>query len=322
MSFRHTSFFILFAAVLCAGPAAAAGSRFDSFFAPGNSAEYGLQVEPAHDGSPRVLHQKARGSLVLAKTEAQSWTLQGGASHFDLSQKVVLPQTGVVFPDSLGSVEGGISYLRRLGDRRQWGANFSVGSASDHLFNSIHETEFQLTGSYMIPARRQNAWLFLLQYSNNRTFLNNVPLPGFAYLWNLPERGFQLIAGFPFLSLNYRPTPAWSMGLNLLGTNQSAEIARRVAGPVWAYAAYQNAPEQWMRRGRNDNANRLIYDEKKAGLGLRSELGKRFSLDLFGGRTFDRRLFESRNATHTGAPRVNLRNGWLTGLTLSARWGE
>jgi hypothetical protein len=253
----------------------------------------------------------------------QSWTLTGKASLMNLSQPVPIPQSPVVFPECLGRIEAGASYLKRLGERRQWGAALSAGSASDKIFHSLYETEVQLTGSYMIPSKQTNAWLFLFQYSNNRNFLNNVPLPGFAYLWNKPERGLQVIAGFPFVSLNYQPGPDWSGRLTLLSfTNQAAEIARKLTGPAWAYIAYQRAPEQWMRAGRDNNSNRLIYDEKKALLGVRSPLGKSFSIELSGGRTFDRRLFESEDASHTGAPRFNLHNGWIASFLLSHRWPQ
>jgi hypothetical protein len=299
-----------------------AAGPVDNFFAPGNSASYGLQYEPDHDGQPRVLQQKVRGSLIAAQMESDVWTVTAGGSLMDLSQTVTIPQTGVVFPESLGSVETGVNYLKKLGERRQWGASVSVGSASDQLFHSIYETEFQVTGHYLFPSRGYNAWLLLMQYSNNRTFLNNIPLPGFAYMWNKPEKGLQLIAGFPFLALTYKPQPDWSAVLSVLGfTNNSAELARRIKGPVWTYVAYQRNPEQWMRAGRNDHSNRLIYDEKRTVLGFRSEIGK-LAIDLSGGRTFDRRLFESQDATHTGAPRVNLKNGWIISVVLSTRWGS
>ena len=69
---------------------------------------------------------------------------------------------------------------RSLGDRRGWGAGASVGSASDVPFHSIHETIFSAAARYEIPSKERNSWVFLLNYSNNRTFLNNVPLPGVA----------------------------------------------------------------------------------------------------------------------------------------------
>jgi hypothetical protein len=210
--------------------------------------------------------------------------------------------------------------LNKLGDRRQWGASASVGSASDKLFHSIHETDFQGTASYMTPSGVENAWLFLLNYSNNRAFLNNVPIPGFAYVWKRQRQGFQAVVGFPFLALSYRPNETWSGRATLAGTtNQSIEIARRLAGPVRLYAAYERSPKQWLRANQDYNTQIMNYDQKKALVGIRSRLGRAVSLDLSGGRTFDRRLFESRDASRTGAPRLALANGWMIAFTLSWR---
>lgn len=304
-----------------AGLQAAPG--FDSFFAPQDVVGYRIASEPARDGSPSVVDQGVEGSVRLAGNPSRRWTLHGSASLFNVSRPVTLPQTGVVFPESLGAVDGGASYLHRIGDRRQWGARLSVGSASDHLFDSIAETEVQMTGSWMIPHRAQNAWFFLLSYSNNRSFLNNIPLPGIAYLWNKPEKGFRAVIGFPVLSLSYSPMKAWQAQLFLLGpTQQGVEISRRLTKALEAYAAFQRNPQLWMRTNRDNNDNRLIYDEKKTLLGLRHPLGPYLSLDLSGGRTFDRRLFEARDASRTGTPRATLANGWIIQFAFQARWGK
>lgn len=296
-------------------------TRFDDFFAPGEIADYDLYVEPGHSGSPRVLDQRLWGSTPIVKRSSDTVSLNGRASLFDFSQPVPIPNTSVVFPDELYSVSGGASYLHKAGDRRQFGGNFSVGSASDKLFNSIHETEFQVTASAMIPSGQRNAWLFLLNYSNNRNFLNNIPLPGLAYIWNEPDHGFRAIIGFPFLYLSWRPDENWNARLSVTGTtNQRAEITRRIVGPLRAFLAYERSPLQWMPAGRADNSDRLIYDEKKTLLGLRSPITKVLSADLSGGRTFDRRMFEDHDAAHSDAPRATLANGWIVFFDLTARW--
>jgi len=300
----------------------AEGSRFDQFIAPGNSSDYTAVAEPAGKGSPEVFRQSGRISAVAVKTDSDTWTTAGRVSHLGLSQSPVVPQTNLVIPDSLWNVQGSLGYLHQLGERRQWGSSLSVGSASDRLFHSIHEMEFQATGSYMIPSREHNAWLFLLNYSNNRAFLSNVPIPGFAYVWRKPQQGFQAVVGFPFLALSCHPPKAWSADVTIFGTtNQSVELARRLIGPVRAYLRYERNPLSWLRAGRDNDSNHLLYDEKKALIGLKSRLGHGLFLDIAGGRSFDRRFFEALDAGHTNAPEATLANAWLLTATFSARWG-
>src|SRR5262249_4769024 len=155
-------------------------------------------------------------------------------------------------------------------------------------FYSIHETTFRATASYRVPSSQTNAWLFFLNYSNNRHFLNNVPLPGIGYYFQADERRLQGLIGFPFLALRYRPTPDWSIGFSLFGPrNINAEIARRLTGPVQLFTRFQWESQEWMTADRADYSNRLFFNRKRVDLGIRTPLSPELRLELAGGRQFD-----------------------------------
>lgn len=295
-------------------------SRFDSFFAPGDAASYSFWAEPGGRDHPRIYDQSLRGSAVLSKKDDQTWSVTGRATQFEMNHELAIPGTGVRFPDELWDVQGGVSYLHRLGDRRQWGLNASVGSASDELFHSIHETSLQTTASYRKPSGPLNSWLFFLTYSNNRAFGNRVPLPGFAYLFRDPQRGVQMTIGFPFVLIAYTPNPDWSAHVSLFGTtNQSAEISRRIDGTVRAYVAYDHNPTSWFRAGRANTTDRLIDEEKRAVVGMRAPVARNLSIDVSGGRTFGRRFFEAKDVRSANVSHLSVGDGWLAAINLSLR---
>lgn len=296
-------------------------SRFDSFFNPGNSAAYVVAVEPPIDGGPRTVNQAARGSLLVSKNDRDTWSVTGRADHFQLSDSPALPGTGARFPDSLWDLQGGVAYIHKLGERRQWGVTGGVGSASDHPFRSIHETEIQTTASYIKPSGGNNSWVFLLSYSNNRSFANGIPLPGFAYVLRDPDKRYQVTVGFPFITANVKPDDNWEARASLFGpTSQSAEVSRRVGGPVRAYAGFDHGAQSWFRANRDDNSRRLIYDEEKVVAGLRASAGPAL-IDFSGGRTFGRRLFEAKDVRSADTAKVHLEKGWILALSLSGRFG-
>ncbi len=290
-----------------------ADTRFDSFFSPGNAFNYLWSVEPSRDGGPRVTNQAAAGSAILQKNDRQTWTATARATKTDFTET-----EGIATP--LWDVQGGFNFLEKTGDRRQWGVNAAIGSASDELFHSIRETELQATVNLMRPSRKTNAWVFLLNYSNNRSFLNNIPLPGFAYMWNEPQRGLRVVAGFPFLALNYQPTDQWAFKVSIIGpTNHSLETGYKVAKPAEIYVGLERNPQAWFLADREVKKNRFIYDEEKFLLGSRFFGGKTLTLDAAVGRSYRRRLFEAKDVTDNG-PKRRLPNGPIFSAKLSLRF--
>ena len=273
----------------------------------------------AAGGTPSMVGESARGSYVVARSSASEWTVIGKAGAVELGRApVVIPQTNFVVPTKLWDMQAGANYSRQLGDRRGWGVGGGVGSASDVPFHSIHETDLSLAARYELPSRERNSWILLLNYSNNRTFLNNVPLPGFAYVIREPDKGLTAVIGFPFALVRYKPDENWTLSASLFGgSNYTLEAARRVK-PVTLYARLARDPQQWLRAGRSDYSNRLIYDEKDARLGARAPLGAGLSLDGSLGWSFDRRFSEARDANRS-APRAALRNAAIASVALSWR---
>ncbi|MFI5346451.1 MAG: hypothetical protein ACHQ51_08760 [Elusimicrobiota bacterium] len=273
----------------------------------------------AAGGTPSMVSEEARASYVVARSSADEWTVLGKAGATELGRApVVIPQSGFGVPTKLWNVQAGANYSRRLGDRRGWGVGAGAGSASDVLFHSIHETDLSLAARYELPSRERNSWVLLLNYSNNRTFLNNVPLPGFAYVMRDPDRGLTAVVGFPFALARWKPDENWSLSASVFGgSSYNLEAARRVR-PATLYARLQREPQQWLRAGRADNAARLIYDEKDVRAGVRAPLGAGLSLDASAGWSFDRRFSEARDANRS-ALRAPLRNAAVIGAALSWR---
>jgi hypothetical protein len=272
----------------------------------GNSASDTFEVSPGRSNAPRILYEDLRGTAAVAKSDKETWSVFGRASLFDLSQAPVIPTLNLAVPTDLYTVQAGGAFSHEQSDRRGWGARVSVGSASDHLFDTIHETEFQGSVQYELPSGEHNAWFLLAQYSNNRTFLNNVPIPGFAYLWNRPDDHFRAIVGFPFIAIFYDPAP-WSFRATFFGpAQQHLEVVRKLIGPLSAFAAYDHSPLSWLRMQRDNHANRLIYNQQKGLGGLRCALGRHGFFELAGGYSFQRQFYESKDATHADVPKANI----------------
>ncbi len=290
--------------------------------AQGNSLDYSLNVVPGQsNGGPAMVDNRENARFVVAKTDKDTWSVNQRFGVFTVGDSLSIPGVATV-PGDLYTLEMGGGYSHRLGAGREIGLNANVGSDSDRLFNSIHETAFRVTASYRLPSREKNAWLFFLNYSNNRHFLNNVPLPGVAYSFVSERAHLDGMIGFPFLALRWQPTEDWTGQLSLFGPrNLTAEVSRRVAATLRGYSLFQWGSPEWMTINRSDTSNRLFFDRKKVGLGLRSPLPYGLLVDVSGGRQFDQHFFINDSSSYKDVPTAGLPPAWYIDIRLAWRFG-
>jgi hypothetical protein len=258
---------------------------------------------------------------VILRRSSDTWSISGRASELELSRSPIIPTTGLIVPAKLWELQAGAAFSRRIDKRKGWGLSAGFGSASDEPFRTIHETEVRATAFREFPSRERNSWMWFLAYSNNRSFLNNIPFPGVAYVFREPVPGLQATIGLPFVSVSYQRGKDWRSNLSIFGpTNISVEGARRIFSESWAYTRFERSPSQWLRADRTERADRLIFDHLEARLGVRiGPIGNGFSIDFSVGRDFRRRFFESRDASRSGAPKAELADAWVGALRLSWR---
>jgi hypothetical protein len=268
------------------------------------------------------MENNEEGRVVVSTTPASIWSVHERFGHLGINAPIQIPQTGVAVPQSLWSLEGATRYGRRLDGDRSCGISLSVGSDSDRLFHSIHETIMQASADYRIPSGERNGWLFFLGYSNNRYFLNGVPLPGVSYMFRSESGKVQGIVGFPFFSLRYSPVPIWDARLSAFGPRRlNMDVGRRMRGMTRVHAGFDWGGQTWLRAGRTDNASRLSFERKRLYAGVETPLPYRMSLALSGGREFDRRFFETASAFSTGGATATLSPAWYLEAEVSWRFG-
>jgi len=245
----------------------------------------------------------------IRQNSSDEWTAAATIRHDGIETEATLPDTGERFPADLWDMRFGAGYRHRHDDGRISGGFFSLGSASDKPFNSSREDTVQLTGFLRLPSGERNAWLLLLNYSNNREFLNHVPLPGVAYYWS-PSDKFRGVIGFPYLWLSYKPWKDITLEASYLPVRTvHAEAAWKVIDKCSLFAAFDWSSRRYLRAGRADSEHGLFYYEKRAGGGLRLETIKDVFLELEGGYAFDRFYFEGKDYSDRDRNRLDISDG-------------
>ncbi len=239
--------------------------------------------------------------------------------HFDTGAR--FPDTGERFPSHFWDVRVGANYRRLLDEGRMLGARVEVGSPSDSPFASYRELSVDASGFYRLPAGDDAAWLFMLNYSNMREFLRNVPLPGAAWHWR-PDKNFELLAGVPRASLRWRPAEMEALELSayyMMLRTVHGRLGYRLTEGLELYGAFDWSNRQFLRRDRPDKSDRLFFYSKQLRGGAVWRIARQVSLEGFAGYAFDSFFFEGEKYGDRDQNRLDVSDGAFGGLKLRIR---
>ena len=194
----------------------------------------------------------------------------------------------------LKNYEANSAYKTKLSGGKVLAASLSYGSTSDRPFKNARDSTINANLAYAFSPENFSQWVLLINYSNNRGFLNNIPIPAFAYIYR-NSSGWIYTFGIPFAfityvspkkelfrfaitpgSLLYQGNTALSPGLFL-----THEISYRAQG--------------YLHSEREDDEERFFLVEKNIEVGLKQFLGRRLNLSLSTGLSFDRNYYEATN---------------------------
>lgn len=275
--------------------------------------------------SPGIFENRFRAVALISKNEPDTWGLQGTLGSFIFGSPVTLYDPANINPPLLlnqifWEVEVGGTYRHNYSRGRALSINASVGSASDYPFASLNESIFQATSTYRLPTDMNHAWIFFLNWSNNRSFLNYIPLPGAAYFLKSSDNRFTATLGFPILSATYEIAPGLNAKASVAGIiAANAELNEQVFSSFRVYAAYDWGQRLWLPTNRSDPLNRLILDQMKASVGLRTPQESPLFADLSFGYYFNRQIFEAYSYLASRAYTQNIDADWTAQLMFGFR---
>ena len=216
------------------------------------------------------------------RTEKIDYVVGANYLHLDMDKQGIL-RDYTQYQLSLG-------VRKNLANNKFWFANLSYGAASDRPFKNADDDT--ISGNYI--RKLSEKWFLAVNYSNNRSFLNNVPLPGFFYLKDL-SREKTTVIGFPFLLL-MRNVGDWSFRyLGLLPWTHQARVSYSKFFIFQPYLGYEQEVMNFFRHDRDKSNQRTFFFQRKLGLGVDIKLIKSLKFDLFMGHAFDREIFEAKN---------------------------
>lgn len=205
-----------------------------------------------------------------------------------------------------------VGYRRTLPDSNFWFTTLSYGSASDKPFKNSRDNTIGLNHIQKFSQK----WYGVLNYSNNRTFLNNVPLPGFFYVKEM-SRDKVFVVGLPFFYWMRSVSENFSISyFGILPWTHRLRIFYTALGETRPYVSFEQSPQSYFRHDREHRYDRFYWFERRIGTGVEGTVGSNVRYDLSGGYAFDRELSEGKNFSQNQRFSANLENAYFASLTL------
>lgn len=238
-----------------------------------------------------------------------TYALTGKAHHLKVDGSVNTSNFKAV--DNLYSYQYGFGWSYEVADKSTWSISATYGSTSDRPFEGSNVSALEGTLIRKTMLSENESLSFFMNYSNNRTVLNNIPLPGLAYTFSNDAKTEGGSIGIPFVSYWLRPTEkTFLSAFMLFPAFVQAQAGYMVWGPLQANLKYEYGQQSYLRSDRSEKKEQIFHEASKAIAGLKGFLGPGTFLELELAHVFSRSLYDGKSVFEITSDRMVLPNEW------------
>jgi hypothetical protein len=274
---------------------------------------YGGSTSPQRNSTQLGLHRVSFAAPVY-KSETASYGFFANYGSLQVEEPLTLSKTGADVPSNLFRTELGGQFSRKLADQKSLGARLSLGNASDQVDSK--NITFNLNLSFSEPGSENSHWVYFIYFSNNSPILNYLPIPGFVYFYR--GENWTGMVGFPFASIHWMPVTPWTYSFSILGPTVNSDVSYGQKNSPQIFTGFSLSQQSFLREDREEDKDRLFFQEKKLFLGFRSPLSEKLHAELQGGYVFDRFIHEGTRFDRKERGETSLGNSWFAAWNLRA----
>ena len=172
-------------------------------------------------------------------------------------------------PGTLADLSIGIGLGVAKSDKWVAGISFGVGVASNNIINDGNAIYGKADIAWAYTLNEREKLGVVLDYNGNRTFLPDVPLPGFIYTRKLSE-DFTLEVGFPYSDIQYHPTENLTLLLKFVFPDGGeARLDYEVSQSFGVFAALTQQYEAFHWNELDNPDRRILFNQTRAEIGVR-----------------------------------------------------
>ena len=146
--------------------------------------------------------------------------------------------------------------------------SIGAGYAGDTPFGDGDAYYGQATLMALKELGNESALIVLLDYDGNRSFMPDVPLPGFAYTKRITGQ-LTAIIGVPVTSVEWTPNDRFTATLTYsIPYNVDAAVGYKVTEGLRLYGKTESRSDAFFLDGLEQNTDRMIFAQRRAELGV------------------------------------------------------
>ncbi len=166
------------------------------------------------------------------------------------------------------------------------GMTVGVGYASTQAFGDGNGWYGKADLAFGYTINANESFGLVINYDGNRSFMPDVPLPGFVYRRKI-DQTLRLGLGFPFSEVIYTPGEQWTFSLVYsIPDDFNVEAEYRVNAGLSLFAAYTGRTNAFHSDQLESGSDRIIFRQQRAELGIKGIVNDRVSFVLAGGYAF------------------------------------
>lgn len=221
-----------------------------------------------------LTHGRFDVSVPFAQSDLDAYAVQAKASRLTLDSDRMTKASNGLIPKDVGSTAIGPFGRHKLENGDIIAGDFQLGRSGIQLGSS--DTATTVSANFFWSRKKdenEGQWLYLLSYSNSRSTLNGIPVPGFAYIKAFKSELSQgmWVAGAPFFFGIVRTQP-WSFTTFISPFAAFAESGYSFYGPFGVFARFGWQPQGFKLTG--GPSERIVYEEFRTILGARGPLAR------------------------------------------------
>jgi hypothetical protein len=184
------------------------------------------------------------------------------------------------FPSRL--VDQSVAFATPVAKYEEWiiGASFGIGYAGDSFFGDGDAYYGLASLAAFRELDETSAIAFVLDYDGNRTFLPDLPLPGFAYIKRIDDK-LELTAGVPVSSIRWKATDQLTVELAyFLPWDVRLDVGYEVIPHLTIFGRTRQETQGFYVDGLSENHYRILFQQRRAEAGVRYSPDDHLNFDL------------------------------------------
>lgn len=262
--------------------------------------EYGsdLWTSPLRDKRSPIRIYRIKMRIPVKKDQKETASVHAEADGFSLGRSdITLGKHLVYLGSDFRDQKIGFGIDRRFESGSSFTFFGAYASASDQPFESGRDSWLEGMAIFRRPIIDGKQWIFAMDYTKNRGYLNNTAVPYIGMLFELTETS-RITLGFLFFRYDWIAESGWNNSVAITPVSARFAMGKIIAERFAWEINSAFSVRSYLHANRIEDDERIFSEHKFIETGFKTDLSSMTSIRFLIGGSFDRRIYEAKSVFH------------------------